>query len=150
MDDVVIRAQALSRFIADVNLVFVRNGVAYEFTAGGQARRLLPQALAEALAWSLFATGDAVTDQLLEAARTRIASPKPTDRQDALEKLWDPFERLKTLEPGPDKKAQADALLNRVALPGSKLREIWVRRRRRLPPSATPSASITPRRPRSC
>jgi hypothetical protein len=68
----------LSRFIADVNLVFVRNGVAYELTAGGQARRLLPQALAEALGWSLFATGDAVTDQLLEAARTRIVSPKPT------------------------------------------------------------------------
>lgn len=107
-----------------MNLVLVRNGVACELTAGGQARRLLPQALAEALGWTLFATGDAVTNQLLEAARTRITSPKPTDWQDALEKLWDAFERLKTLEPGSNKKAQADALLNRVAPPGSKLREM--------------------------
>lgn len=29
----------------------------------------------------------------------------------ALEKLWDAFERLKTLEPGANKRAQADALL---------------------------------------
>ena len=45
------------------------------------------------------------------------------DRQDALEKLWDPFERLKTLEPGANKRAQTEALLDRVAAPGSAFRE---------------------------
>lgn len=118
------REAGLNRFVTDVNLVFARNGVAYELTASGQARRLLPQPLAEALGWTLFATGDAETDRLLEAARTRIASPRPDDRQDALEKLWDAFERLKTLEAGTSKKAQAEALLDRVAPAGSKLRQL--------------------------
>ena len=50
------------------------------------------------------------------------ADSQPDDRRDALEKLWDAFERLKTLEPGPNKRAQAEALLDRVAPSDSKLR----------------------------
>ncbi|MDY0871588.1 hypothetical protein [Dongia rigui] len=80
--------------------------------------------MTDALASALFATGDGETDRLLELARTRITSPRLIDRQDALEKLWDAFERIKTLEPGADKKRQADALLDRVAPAGSKLRQL--------------------------
>lgn len=36
------------------------------------------------------------------------------DRRNALEKLWDAFERIKTLEPGNDKRAQATALLDKA------------------------------------
>lgn len=118
------RHAGLQRFLYDVNLLFSRNGVAFELAPTGQARRLLSEPLAEALAWSRFATGDAETDRLLESARLRIASPKPEDRQDALEKLWDAFERLKTVEPGTTKKAQAETLLDRVSAPGSKLRQL--------------------------
>lgn len=39
----------------------------------------------------------------------------PENCKDALEKLWDAFERIKTLEPGQDKKAQVTALLNKAA-----------------------------------
>lgn len=113
------REDGLARFVADVNLLFARNGIAYELTKEGQARRLLSQPLAQALSRTLFATGDTETDRLLEIARRRILLPKAEDRQDALEKLWDAFERLKTLEPGADKRAQADALLERAAAPGS-------------------------------
>ncbi len=35
--------------------------------------------------------------------------------REGLEKLWDAFERVKTLEPGADKKAQTATLLDRVA-----------------------------------
>ncbi len=117
------RDAGLARFVADVNLLFRRNAVAYELTGTGQARRLLPQAIANTIGWALFHTGDAETDRLLEAARQRILSPKPDDRRDALEKLWDAFERLKTLEPGADKRVQADALLDQVAAPGSGFRQ---------------------------
>jgi hypothetical protein len=117
------RNAGLSRFLADVNLLFRRNAVAYELTATGEARRLLPQAIANTIGWALFHTGDTETDRLLEAARQRILSPKPDDRRDALEKLWDAFERLKTLEPGTDKRVQADALLDRVAAHGSSFRQ---------------------------
>jgi hypothetical protein len=121
------RDTGLARFVADVNLLFRRNAVAYELTSTGQARRILPQPLADAVGWALFRTGDAETDRLLEVARERILSPKPEDRQDALEKLWDAFERLKTLEPGTNKRAQADALLDRVATLGSGFRQALAR-----------------------
>lgn len=117
------RDAGLARLVADVNLLFRRNAVAYELTATGEARRLLPQAIANTIGGALFHTGDAETDRLLEAARLRFLSPKPDDRRDALEKLWDAFERLKTLEPGANKRSQADALLDRVAAPGSGFRE---------------------------
>ncbi len=118
------REAGLTRLVGDANLLFARNGVAYELTAEGRARRLLPQPLADALSWTQFTTGDAETDRLLEIARRRIALPKSENRVDALEKLWDAFERLKTLEPGADKRAQADALLDRAAAPGSNFRRV--------------------------
>jgi hypothetical protein len=85
---------------------------------------LLPQPLADALGFTLFASGDGDTDRLLEAARIQISSPKIETRKDGLENLWDAFERLKTLEPGTNKKQQADTLLNRAAPAGTKLREM--------------------------
>jgi hypothetical protein len=41
-------------------------------------------------------------------------SPDPRLRQEALERIWDAFERLKTIEPGADKKASVEALLRRA------------------------------------
>ena len=83
----------------------------------------MPAPLATSLSSTLFATGDAETDQLLEQARKRITSPKIEDRKDALEKLWDAFERMKTLEAGGNKREQADALLDRAASPGTLFRQ---------------------------
>lgn len=121
------REAGLERFVDEVNLLFRRNGLAYELTPSGQARRLLPEPLAAAIGSMLFATGDAECDRLLEAARRRIVLPKLADRQDALEKLWDAFERIKTLEPGANKRTQADALLDRVAASGSGFRQLLAR-----------------------
>jgi hypothetical protein len=53
-----------------------------------------------------------------------IYAPDFDQRRDSLEKLWDAFERMKTLEPGADKRSQADALLNRAAgisMPGIRI-----------------------------
>lgn len=121
------REAGLGRFVADVNMLFRRNALAFEITPAGEARRLLPAPLADTIGWALFQTGDGETDRLLEAARRRILSPKPEDRKDALEKLWDAFERLKTLEPGANKREQADALLDRVATAGSAFRQALAR-----------------------
>jgi len=117
------REAGLRRFVADINLLFQRNALAFEFSPTGRVSRRFSAPLAVAIGCTLFQTGDSETDQLLEDARRRILSPKQEDRQDALEKLWDAFERLKTLEPGSNKRAQADALLDRVAAPGSAFRQ---------------------------
>lgn len=66
------REAGLGRFVADVNMLFRRNALAFEITPAGEARRLLPAPLADTIGWMLFQTGDAETDRLLEAARRRI------------------------------------------------------------------------------
>jgi hypothetical protein len=50
-------------------------------------------------------------DELLEDARAKFTSPSLKVRKEALEKIWDAFERLKTIEAGKDKKATVAALL---------------------------------------
>lgn len=108
------RERGLSEFVGAVNRLFARNGIAFELTQEGYAERLGPPILAEELRAATFNAGDEHTNDLLETARARFLSPHPQGRQDALEKLWDAFERIKTLEPGPNKRAQADALLDRA------------------------------------
>jgi len=119
------RAAGLSSFVADVNLLFQRNGVAFKLEADGRAQRILPQPVAQALGRQMFDTGERELDRLLEYARSHFLSPKLDDRRDATEKLWDAFERMKTLEPGSDKRAQADALLDRAAAPGTRMRDAF-------------------------
>ena len=109
------RDAGLAEFVASVNRLFARNGIALELTTAGLAQRLGPPGLREALRDAVFHTGDDDTDRLLEDARRRILSAHPVDRRDAIEKLWDAFERIKTLEPGAEKKAQATRLLDRAA-----------------------------------
>lgn len=117
------REVGLVQFVSEVNQIFGRNGLAYEMNEVGQVYRVLPQNLAEQLSRTLFKTGDSETDRLLELARQMVSSPKPQTRQDGLEKLWDAFERIKTLELGTDKRIQTTALLDKVARAGTKFRE---------------------------
>ena len=117
------RAAGLAVFIADVNRMFARNGVAFELSNDGKARRVLPAHIGQILVQANFKTGDHITDDLLETARARFLAPKDEDRRDGLEKLWDAFERIKTLEAGPDKRAMANTMLDRAARPGSRLRQ---------------------------
>jgi len=118
------RVAGLASFVADVNLLLQRNGIAFKLDPDGRAQRILPQPVANALGWQMFETGDTELDRLLEYARSRFLSPKLDDRRDATEKLWDAFERMKTFELGADKRAQADALLDRAAAPGTKMRDV--------------------------
>jgi hypothetical protein len=115
------REVGMSAFVVEVNRLLARNGIAYEMSTQGKIRRILPDPLAQAIAQARFATGDDETDRLLEAARTKILAPKHDDRSDGLEKLWDAFERIKTLD-GSDKKLSAAVLLDRAVRPGTKLR----------------------------
>jgi hypothetical protein len=125
------RQAGLAKFVTDVNLLFSRNGVAFELNPSGQAHRLLPEHLGHTLATSNFRTGETHTDALLEDARRRFLAPRHEDRRDGLEKLWDAFERIKTLE-GIDKRVSADVLLDRAARPGSRLRAVLANEARAL------------------
>jgi hypothetical protein len=98
-----------------VNLIFRRNGLAYELGTDGRIQRLAPLVLREALAGTSFRTGDTELDALLETARSKFTSPELAVRREALEKLWDGWERLKTVIPARDKRASVSALLDRAS-----------------------------------
>lgn len=116
--------QGRTEFRDTINRIFRRNGLAFDLDEDGKVQRLAPPALRKALQAASFRTGDALLDRTLEEAREKFLSPDESRRREALEKLWDGFERIKTLEPGADKRAQAGLLLDKAATgTGPKFRE---------------------------
>lgn len=101
-------------FRNEINRIFRRNGVAYVLGEDGRVQRVAPSTLDEDLRAALFSTGDAVLDSLLEKARRKFLDHRATTRREAIEHLWDAWERLKTIEPG-TKKVAADTLLDKAA-----------------------------------
>ncbi len=102
-------------FRDNVNLIFRRNCLAYELTEQGYIERLAAPVLREELAAVQFDTGEAELDRLLETARRKFLDPNEAMRREALEVLWDAWERLKTIDSGADKKAQIASLLDGTA-----------------------------------
>ena len=114
-------ADGRAHFRSEVNQLFASHGLAFTLDEDGKVTRILAPGLSETLSSAIFATGDAELDSLLETARTKFLSPDPAVRQEALEKLWDAFERTKTLDPG-DKKQSVESLLKKAS-PEPKLHE---------------------------
>ena len=107
------RDRGRARFTHDVNRMFERNGMAFELREGAVVR-LAPAILRETLASSAFRTGDSTLDKLLEVSRQKFINRSIDVRRESLEKLWDAWERLKTLEPGHDKRESTGRLLDKV------------------------------------
>lgn len=103
------------KFREDINRIFRRNGLAYQLTENGQIERLAPPVLSEELASGHFRTGDDELDFLLEKARSKFLRADEAIRREALDTLWDAWERLKTLGNGSDKKFQVTSLLDDTA-----------------------------------
>lgn len=110
------------QYLKDINRLFRRNRLAFELQGDGKVVRLEPVVLRETLASAVFQSEDQELNRLLKIAREKFRDPDVNIRREAIEKLWDAWERLKTLEPGPDKKKQVEALLTK-AIPQSEFRE---------------------------
>jgi hypothetical protein len=98
----------------EVNRLFERNGIAFDLK-DGQVERLVPSVLQEALVPTHFKTGDQILDDLLATAREKFLNRDLKVRREALEKLWDAWERLKSLSDPDDKKKSVKILLDRVS-----------------------------------
>jgi len=105
------RDRGQQEFREGVNRILARNGIAFELGEDGKVVRLGPLALREDLARTVFNTGDSKLDELLEESRRKFLSPDPTARRESVERLWDAFERTKTLGGG-DKKLSVQALID--------------------------------------
>lgn len=108
------REAGREKFTQDVNRIFERNGIAFELD-DGEVVRIVPAVLHETLAETVFHTGDAVLNELLEVSRQKFLNRSLAVRLEALEKLWDGWERLKTVEDGSDKKQRVKTLLDKAA-----------------------------------
>lgn len=106
-------------FRAEVNRILSRQGLEFQLGSDGAISRLEPEPLSEILHRTTFETGDEELDIILNTAVVKYLSPDPEVRREALEKLWDAWERLKTIEPG-DKKASTGILLDRTSGRSSK------------------------------
>ena len=100
----------------EVNHIFQRNGVAFILTEGGRIERLIPEPTGGVLRGCAFRSGDSELDQLLDAARRKFVMPEENEHRDALEKLWDAWERIKTVD-DLDKRTGATMMLDRLARP---------------------------------
>ena len=103
------------QFCYEIENIFRRNGIAYKLTEEGHIERLMPLAFQSILVESDFDTGDTELNRLLSIAQRKFLNPRPETRREALEALWDAWERLKTLEGQGDKKTQVKAMLDATA-----------------------------------
>src|SRR5262249_13817353 len=87
------RTPGQAEFRAAVNRIFARNQLSYELKDDGQIQRLAAPVLHEALTAAAFRTGDASLDNLLESARAKFLDADANVRREAIEKLWDAWER---------------------------------------------------------
>ena len=111
-----------SEFSDDINFIFRRNGLAFTLTEQGRVERILPVQIGNVLRSAIFQTKDPTLNELLETARHKFLSPDEKERREGLEKLWDAWERIKTID-APNKQAGATAMLDRAAgLPSSDFR----------------------------
>ena len=90
-------------------------GLHIPLTEEGCIERLVPPMLRDLLAEPDFATADPDLNRLLSTAQRKFLDPDPDTRREALEALWDAWERLKTLDGQGDKKTQAQTMLDNAA-----------------------------------
>jgi hypothetical protein len=102
-------------FRVEINQLFARTGLAYELGSDMRVVRLGPVEIRPVVADLRPNTGDEKLDSLIAEACERYVSRDPRDARIGIEKLWDAFERLKTIEAGPRKNDQIAALLDKVA-----------------------------------
>jgi hypothetical protein len=101
-------------FRDEINGMLSAGATLFQLTGSGRIERIGTPEVQAALADLQPNTGDKGLDDLIVDARELYRSPKPQERQNGLEKLWDAFERLKTIEAGNDKKAKVAALLQHI------------------------------------
>lgn len=102
-------------FRATVNRIFARNGVAFEMLSNGRIVHVLPPVLGDDLKRMVFRTGDRILDNMLEECRNKFTDRNPLLRREGLERLWDAWERLKSLADPEDKKKSISIILDATA-----------------------------------
>ena len=104
-------------FTSKINTIFSRNGLPYTLN-DGKIERIVDEVMSEIAQRTVFYTTDTDLNNMLNIAYTKFKSPKKEIRHEALEKIWDAFERVKTIyciELSMDKKQSIEKLIKDVS-----------------------------------
>lgn len=101
-------------FRKQINEIFQRNGLAYSLENTGKITRILDPILGPTVTNTSFNSGDKYLDNLLETSRTKFSSRDLSVRREALESLWDAWERIKSMA-GHDKKKSTEIIIKTLA-----------------------------------
>jgi hypothetical protein len=112
--DVLDKGKFRSEFRNKVNSIFSRNGIVFYLDESGEIKRAVPEFVKHMLSNIKFCTTDLRLNELLDVAYSKFVLPKPNNRIESLEKLWDAFERLKTFFES-NKKVSAQTLVEFVS-----------------------------------
>jgi len=103
-----------NEFRAKINIIFARNGLAYELQESGGITRLLSPDLVQMIS-SVNIPPETELRDMLVRANTKIVNVDVQVRYDAVKELWDFWERLKSFNYPSDKKKSVKQLLDAAA-----------------------------------
>ena len=111
------KTQEISKeFREDINGVFNKTGLLYILTEDGIVERVIEHGvLSTETETAIKQVSELGTKGLLEEAITLFKQPNPAARKDAVEKIWDALERLKTYYTMFDKKSSAAKIVGEMA-----------------------------------
>ena len=100
------------KFIEEINRTFQKVGLLYQLTTNLEVERIEETAiLSEKIEKDIQTIKEPGLRELLIVAVQKHKSPYPDDQKDAVEKIWDAFERLKTYYTNKNKKESADQII---------------------------------------
>lgn len=105
-----------AQFRDEINSIFQKTGLLYELNTNLQVERIVENSpLTPAVESAIAAVKEVGTRELLQEAILLHRSPYPADVRDAVEKLWDAYERLKTYYTTMNKAKSAEKIVNDMA-----------------------------------
>lgn len=105
-----------SQFCDEINSIFQKTGLLYELNTNLQVERIVENSPVTPTVESAIGTvKEAGTRELLQEAILLHRSPYPADIRNAVEKLWDAYERLKTYYTAMNKAKSAEKIVNDIA-----------------------------------
>lgn len=100
-------------FTSKIDTIFYRNNLPYRLN-DGKIERIVDEIMSEIVDRTSFYTADNDLNSMLNIAYTKFKSPKKEIRHEALEKIWDAFERMRSIysvELSIDKKNSIEKLI---------------------------------------
>lgn len=113
------------KFVSEINSIFTKTGLLYCLTDNFEIERVEDKSVLSAeIEQRIDCIKETGLRELLHTAIQKHKSPYPEDQKDAVEKIWDALERLKTYYTTLDKKDSAAKIVNDIAGENTSLIEL--------------------------